>query len=278
MEHSSGKKAPGNSNGSKLFKVGEAAQLLGISASMIRAWEKLGLARPLRTSSSYRLYTPADIRVLKRAVYLRKVLGLNAQAIVHQLKQEGVLSESPTSSLDSVTLGIQLRRLRKSSEQSLVQVAQELGISVGFLSNLERGHEQASIGVLRRLAQHYGVNIVDLFTSANETAIPHVKPRERKLLSGTAGVRMELLAWGKIMMEPHIFRIAPKAGSPDFYSHDGEEFIYVIAGQLTIHLQETVYQLETSDSFYFASKTPHRWINPGKTEATVLWINTPPTF
>lgn len=245
---------------------------------MVRAWEKLGLARPLRTSSSYRLYTSADVRVLKRAVYLRKVLRLNAQAIIHQLKQEGVLSDDTSSSPDSLAIGARLRKLRAEAGESLAQVARALGISIGFISNLERGQVQASVGVLRKLAQHYGINIVDLFTTVNESGTPLVRAKDRKVLSGAAGIQMELLAWGKIMMEPHIFRIAPQAGSPDFYSHEGEEFIYVIAGELVIHLHETVYQLKVRDSFYFPSKTPHRWINPGKSEATVLWINTPPTF
>ena len=74
------------------LKIGSVARQLGISASMIRAWEKLGLTRPVRTDSSYRMYTSEDIRVLRRAVYLRRVLGLNAPAILKQLREEGLLN------------------------------------------------------------------------------------------------------------------------------------------------------------------------------------------
>ena len=265
-------------DGAKVFKIGTMARQLGISASMVRAWEKLGLARPLRTSNGYRLYTTEDLRVLKRAVYLRRVLGLNAPAIVNQLKQEGTLSSNHTSSPDSVSLGHRLHKLRLDHGKSLAQVAKALGISVGFLSNLERGQENASIAVLRKIAQHYGVNILDLFHTVNEVGTPLVRAKDRKILSGTPGVQMELLAWGKIIMEPHIFRIAAKAGSRDFYSHEGEEFLYILEGEFVIHLQETAYELKAGDSFYFESKIPHRWINPGKSKTTVLWINTPPTF
>ncbi len=278
MKQSTNSDVLSDSGNGKVLKIGRVAQQLGISPSILRAWEKLGLARPLRTNSSYRLYSSADMRILKRAVYMRKVLGLNAQAIILQLKQEGMLSEKPTDSAEAFALGNKLRKLRLEEGESLAQVARALDISIGFLSNLERGQAQASIGVLRSLAQHYGINIVDLSTAVNESGTPLVRPPERKVLSGGSGVRMELLAWGKIIMEPHIFRIAPQAGSPDFYSHEGEEFIYVITGELVIHLRETAYELKASDSFYFTSKTPHRWINPGTTETTVLWINTPPTF
>ncbi len=79
-------------------------------------------------------------------------------------------------------------------------------------------------------------------------------------------------------MEPHLFRVAPGAGSEDYYSHEGEEFIFVTKGRLNIFLESEQYQLRTGDSFYFQSSARHRWENPGTTEALLLWINTPPTF
>ena len=89
---------------------------------------------------------------------------------------------------------------------------------------------------------------------------------------------MELLAWGDTVMEPHLFRVAPGAGSGDSYSHEGEEFLYMLKGQLDIALEGERYKLRSGDSFYFQSKTPHHWRNPGRNETLILWINTPPTF
>ena len=89
---------------------------------------------------------------------------------------------------------------------------------------------------------------------------------------------MELLAVGNPVMEAHMFRLAPGAGTEESYTHAGEEFLYVLRGEFAISLEEEEYRLKTGDSFYFESTTPHRWSNPGKSEAQVLWINTPPTF
>ena len=105
-----------------------------------------------------------------------------------------------------------------------------------------------------------------------------MRPDQRKVLEAGPGVRMELLAWGNTVMEPHLFRIAPQSGSGESYTHEGEEFLYILRGELHISLEEEEYQLQPGDSFYFESATPHRWKNPGKTETWVLWINTPPTF
>ena len=73
------------------LKIGDVARLVGISPSAIRAWETSGLTRPHRTESRYRLYTHDDVRLLKKARYLRKVRGLNAAAIVQMLKREGAI-------------------------------------------------------------------------------------------------------------------------------------------------------------------------------------------
>jgi DNA-binding transcriptional MerR regulator len=260
------------------LKIGDVARRLGVSPSMVRAWEKLGLARPARTDSKYRIYTNDDLKVLRRAVYLRRVQGLNAPAILRQLRQEGLVSKDPPKlASEPSSLGPRLRKLRMQRGEPLSTVAEAAGVSIGFLSNLERSQSEASVGILRKLAQYYGLNILDFFNPIEGTT-PLVRPEDRKILESVPGVRMELLASGKITMEPHLFRIAPGAGSGDSYSHQGEEFLFLVQGRLAITLEDEEFQLKTGDSFYFGSHTQHRWFNPGKTETVVLWINTPPTF
>jgi len=260
------------------LKVGAVARRLGVSASMVRSWERLGLTQPARSRSKYRLYSNDDLRVLRRALYLRRVQGLNAPAIRNQLRQEGLLNRRATSpAAEQPSIGPRFRRLRLQRGESLAIVAEAVGVSIGFLSNLERSQSGASIGVMRKLAQYYGLNILDLFNPIGGAG-PLVRPGDRRILEGGRGVQMELLASGQIMMEPHLFRVAPGAGSGDSYSHDGEEFLYLIRGRLEIDLAGEKFQLRAGDSFYFSSKTQHCWSNPGKVETLILWINTPPTF
>jgi DNA-binding transcriptional MerR regulator/mannose-6-phosphate isomerase-like protein (cupin superfamily) len=257
------------------LKIGDVARLVGVSPSMIRSWESLGLTQPHRTISKYRLYTPADVKLLKRARFLRKVRGLNAPAIAHVLKREGLVR--PATNGSNSAIGVHLRQMRLRGKLSLAQVSQRVGISVGFLSALERSHVSASVSTLRKLARFYKTNILDFFDAAesNSRLVPSDK---RKVLEAGPGVRMELLAWGNTVMEPHLFRISPRAGSGESYTHEGEEFLYILRGELHISVAEVEYRLKSGDSFYFESATPHRWFNPGRTETRVLWINTPPTF
>jgi DNA-binding transcriptional MerR regulator/quercetin dioxygenase-like cupin family protein len=257
------------------LKIGDVARKVGVSPSVIRSWESLGLARPHRTESKYRLYTADDVKLLKRARFLRKVRGLNAAAIVQLLKREGKVH--PVADGNAGAIGGHLRRLRSKRRLSLAQVAEAVGISVGFLSALERSQMSGSVGTLRKLARFYKTNILDFF-DASEASSRQVRPAERKVLEVGVGVRMELLAWGETVMEPHLFRIAPEAGSGDPYTHEGEEFIYVLRGELEITIEGEEFRLRPGDSFYFESATPHRWKNPGRKETLVLWVNTPPTF
>jgi len=259
------------------LRISDVARMVGVSPSVLRSWENLGLVSPLRTRSKYRLYTHADIRLLKRAQFLRTTRGMNAPAIVHMLKSQGLLGGAPRRS-KAGPVGARLRRLRLADGYSLARVARAAGVSVGFLSALERGHMSASVATLRRLARFYKQNILALFDPSRSNP-GRVRPSQRKVLEAGPGVRMELLSWGNTVMEPHLFRIAPSAGSGESYAHAGEEFLYILKGCIEIELDGSdKLRLDEGDSFYFESSTHHRWNNPGKKEAWVIWVNTPPTF
>jgi DNA-binding transcriptional MerR regulator/quercetin dioxygenase-like cupin family protein len=259
----------------RLLRISEVARRLGISSSALRAWEALGLVSPQRTQSRYRMYAEADVRLLQRALFLRRARGLNPAAIVHVLKKQGVVA--PPSDAPQLP-GQRFRRLRAKRGLSLAQVARATDVSVGFLSALERGQMRSSVATLRRIARFYKTNIISLFET-NGDAQHLVRPAQRKILETSPNVRMELLAWGNTAMEPHLFRIKPGGGSGESYAHEGEEFLHVMRGKFEIWLNSGEhYILRAGDSLYFESSTPHRWRNPGNSEAWILWVNTPPTF
>ena len=258
-----------------LLRISEVAHRLGISSSALRSWEALGLITPQRTKSRYRMYTEADVRLLQRAIFLRRARGLNPLAIVHVLKKQGLVN----GPIDAPQLpGQRFRRLRVRRGLSLAQVARATRVSVGFLSALERGQMHSSVATLRRIARFYRTSLMSLFDRNGET--PHlVRPENRKILETSPGVRMELLAWGNTAMEPHLFRIKPGGGSGESYAHEGEEFLHVLRGEFEIWLdKQEHYVLKPGDSLYFESSMPHRWRNSGRSETWLLWVNTPPTF
>jgi len=258
----------------RFLTVGQTARILGVSASTLRLWENVGLVSPARSNGRYRLYSPELLKVLKRIKYLRDVQRLNVPGIKRELG--GTIEAKPKTA--ERALAPLLRKMRQRRDLGLAEAAARAGISAGFLSSLERSQANASVATLQRLATTYGTTVMELFhTPSHHGRL--VKPNERRVLEVHPGVRMELLSSGAPMLQSMLFRVAPLAGSDGAYSHQGEEFIYMISGTLEIWLDELqCYVLQAGDSFWFESTHGHRWFNPGDTEAALLWINTPPTF
>jgi len=255
--------------------VGRAARILGVSPSTLRLWENVGLVVPERSDGRYRLYSPELLKVLKRIKYLRDVKQLNVPGIKQALGQPAVGRAARGATKN---LGAKLRRLRRKCGLGVAEAARRARISPGFVSAIERSQANASVATLLRLAAAYGTTVIDLFDLPRQPS-RLVKPRERRVLQTESGVRMELLSTGTTMLESMLFHVAPGAGSDGAYSHQGEEFIYMLKGSLEIWLDELdCYVLNEGDSFWFESTLGHRWFNPSKQEAVLLWINTPPTF
>lgn len=268
------------------FNISDVARLLDVSPSTLRMWEKVGLIAPERSDGKYRLFTPDDIKLLKRIKFLKATKNLNVGGVLHVLKQEGAArtqaqAKSATatkfsSSADSI--GRKLRELRLRQRLTLKDAARRAKLSVGFLSALERSQTNASIATLQKLAKLYNTNFLSFFNDS-EPPSKLIRPAERKSLETQPGTVIELLALGQTMMETQLWRIAPGASSGGAYHHEGEEFIYVLQGRFEIWLEETEhYELRRGDSLYFSSAQSHHWLNPGKIETELLWINTPPTF
>jgi len=79
-------------------------------------------------------------------------------------------------------------------------------------------------------------------------------------------------------MEPHLFRIAPQAGSGESYAHVGEDFFTSYGVNYRFPWRRRNIGSSPATSFYFESALPHSWEKPGRTETLILWVNTPPTF
>jgi len=256
------------------YLIGEAARRVGVSASALRLWERQGLVRPAR-QGRYRLYTDADLEHLKGVRRLRQVDRLNAPGI------RRVLRDTVVTAHDRRIDGRPLRRLRHGHHLSLRQASARTGLSVSFLSALERGVSGASIATLQRLAAAYGTTLQELFGTAAGAGERLVRSRDRSVLRlGNPSVRIEQLARGATHLEPQLFVLAPGATSDGDYAHDGEEFLYLLSGSLTVWVgdDETYRLQEPGDALSFPSNLPHRWRNDAGEETRLLWINTPPTF
>ena len=261
-----------------MYRIGEAARRVGVSPSALRLWERQGLVRPARSDGRYRLYSDADLEQLDRIRRLRQIDRLNAPGIRRLLREPVGAPPHAERRVDDRPL----RRLRQRRGWSLRTAGERTGLSVSFLSSLERGASGASIATLQRLAAAYDTTLLELFGPPAGAAHRRVVSADERstLRLASDRVRIEHLAPGATRLEPQLFVLAPGASSEGDYAHDGEEFLYLLAGALTVWVgDDERYRLRRAgDALCFPSTLPHRWRNDARGETRLLWINTPPTF
>jgi len=180
----------------------------------------------------------------------------------------------------SPQLGAGLRELRHRKGHSLLEVASATGISRSFLSLVENGRSDITIGRLLRLVAFYGAHISDLLPEPEmHDAIVVRRGEQREVRSPVEGIRISLLAThGERKMAPSLAVVEPTGASAEEASHPGEEFVYVLEGSITLKLANTEpLVLATGDSAYFKSDRLHSYRNDGKRRARFLSVSTPPT-
>jgi DNA-binding transcriptional MerR regulator/quercetin dioxygenase-like cupin family protein len=267
--------------------VGQTARVLGVSASTLRVWENVGLVTPARSNGRFRLYTTEMLGLLKRIKYLRDVKQLSVPGIKQLLGEQQARKTSSKqrkpgrekkTSKEAANLGARLRSMRKRCRIGIAEAAEQAGISAGFLSAIELSRANASVATLSRLAAAYGTTVLEFFDLPQRSNLI-IRPGERRILKTDGEVTMEVLSIGTKLLQCMMFRVPSGTGSDGAYSHEGEEFIYMLSGTIEFWLDEMeCYILEPGDSFWFDSTMGHRWFNASETEAVLLWINTPVTF
>jgi transcriptional regulator with XRE-family HTH domain len=232
----------------------------------------------VRSNGHYRLYSRELLEVLKRIKYLRDVKRLNLPGIKEILGKSEPAAASENGRVRSTQVGPKLRAMRMEQGLGVAEAARRAQISKGFLSAIELSRANPSVATLQRLTAAYGTTVLELYEMPRRPK-RLVRPRERRVLETATGIRMELLSVGTRHLQSMLFRVPPGAGSDGAYSHEGEEFIYMLAGTLELWLDELeCHTLREGDGFWFESRHGHRWFNPQKEDAVLLWMNTPPTF
>lgn len=178
-------------------------------------------------------------------------------------------------------VGQRLRDLRHQRALSLEAVAARTDLSVGFLSQIERGLSSPSLRVLATLADVLGVGIAALFGTRshgdNSGGIVTRAPERAELKLWRTGISKQLLSPQGSDGRLNLFLVHMEPGGStgdELYTHDGEEAGLVLEGEMTLTVDTESWSLKAGDSFRFSSRRPHRFGNPADdTKTVVLWVN-----
>lgn len=187
-----------------------------------------------------------------------------------------------TSAAPPANLGRALRAARLARGLSLGQAAAATDISRSFLSLVENGKSDITIGRLTRLIDCYGISISELVPSTPPADAEVVRPEERRLLHSTSeGIDFFLLSPdSQRAMMPMLVEFQPGAGLAEHGRHSGDEFIIVLSGELQLELEGSeVRRLHAGDAAYYSAERPHRFKNASNRRGLrVLCVDTPPNL
>ncbi|MBS3755740.1 MAG: cupin domain-containing protein [Desulfobacterales bacterium] len=191
------------------------------------------------------------------------------------------MSSGIRQNVGELAIGEKIRQMRLSKSLSLEELAEKTGLSKGLLSQIEREQISPPISTLLKVAASLGTDISFFFQEETENPrICLVRSNERlvsrrRQVEGKAnlGYSYEALAYKKAFkyMEPFLVTFSPKEAEDVIrFSHEGEEFAFLLEGTLEFTTDRERIVLEPGDSLYFDSNQLHGFRALGDAPARAL--------
>ena len=181
-------------------------------------------------------------------------------------------------------IGARVKFKRLKLGMTLKELSQATELSVGFLSQFERGMSSIAIDSLEKVADALSLPLSSFFSNIDESnptdqviryydmRPDHVNPRifQYVLSNNVHGY----------CLLPRIFMLMPMNENRkiELYSHNGDEFLYVLEGVVTLYVDNEKHVLYPGDSMLIHSKQPHNWINLTNNVVRILTVNCPNPF
>ena len=180
------------------------------------------------------------------------------------------------------SLGASIRTARRDAGLKLREVAAATGLSISYLSQIERDLLTPSVGALRRIAGAVDIPAGALAFAAGsrrgKASVSIVRRQARKRVAfADTNIAYELLTpdvQGRVSVMT--LSVPPGAESGAAFSHPGEDIVVVQQGALMVEVGGLWHEIEAGDSIRFSSEIPHRWRNGAGEPAEALWISSPP--
>jgi transcriptional regulator with XRE-family HTH domain/KaiC/GvpD/RAD55 family RecA-like ATPase len=196
-------------------------------------------------------------------------------------KEMQVSFEAEAHPVSRIDVGSRLKELRTRQGLSQSDLARQVGVTASTISQVEGNLIYPSLPALLKLAEVLGVEVGQLFQE--------LRPIGKKI-HFTAGDAMEVSSpgfpqthfAGKRLLppnmdadaEPYLIEIAPGVTlHSHFFTHKGQEFGYLLSGELHLTVNSTDYALIPGEIVYLTSETPGQWVNSGPETARLLWVN-----
>ncbi len=171
-------------------------------------------------------------------------------------------------------IGARLRRLRAERGWRLEDLAERTGLSKAYLSRLESGERQPSLGALSSVARAYGVSFSSLFESEPEAGNRAIVRAADNLVQRGRGLlytNLSSKSW-TFNMQPLRVVVPAEREEDVVYQHEGEQWLYTLSGRLSLKFGDEECVLEPGDAAHFDAETPHRLRALGGRDAEIILV------
>ena len=177
-------------------------------------------------------------------------------------------------------LGARVRELRKSRDWTLEQAANQAGLARSTLSKIENGQMSPTYDALKKLAVGLEISVPQLFTPPSKG---QVNGRMAVTRNGEEGAKItttyehallaETLTTKKMLPYRTRVRARHMEDFDGWVRHDGEEFLYVLTGQVRLFTEfYEPFDLRRGDSAYYDAAMGHNVVSISAEDATILWV------
>lgn len=173
------------------------------------------------------------------------------------------------------TLGPLIRARRRQKSITLQGLSDRSGVSVGYLSQLERDNATPTLGTLAQIARALDVG-VDYFIATPKPAEALTKAGKRMRFSvngSSIGYERIGAEFPGSQMSSFILHV-PDGYRSETMSHEGEEIIFILEGSIVQVLEGEEFTMQPGDSLHYRGNRPHSWYNDSGKPAKILWAGT----
>ena len=176
-------------------------------------------------------------------------------------------------------IGIKIKDLRLMNGLTQQELADRTELTKGYISQLEHGAAAPSVITLLDLIECLGSSPSEFFKETEpEQVVFNESGFFEKIDEGGSSIQWIVPTAQKNMMEPLLVELKPKQKLESMEPFEGEEFGYVLAGRIRLHLGDDVHTVKAGESFYFRAEKTHYIENTTSRSARFIWVSTPPSF
>ncbi len=204
---------------------------------------------------------------------------INAKLAQVNANDDTLITEGRSEPSGSLLVGGLIRERRRSLNMTLKELGELASLSVGFLSQVERDQATPSLGALSMIARGLDVDM-EFFVSSPAVHRGRTRHNERQSFSvDDSSLRYERLGADFAGKSLSSFIIHVPAGyKSETVSHEGEEIIFILSGEVVTYVEGEKVVLGEGDSLHFRSTRQHSWENLTKETCKILWTGTAPLF